>query len=136
MDLTPESTVTSLGKDDRWIGSTHGIDNGETGTLLTATVQSFKNALGILPSGIGLGLITASDCYGLHDPAANDGREVLAGFLLSPEKIATPAGAAIAKVGISVLRHGSVRRKYLPVVAQRTSITTATATSGQFVLRD
>ncbi len=136
MDLTPETRIDSLGTDQRWIGNTHGTDAGETATLTTATVQAYKNGLGILPSGVALGKITASDTLGLHDPAANDGREVLFGYLLSDEKIASVAGVAITKIGVSVLRHGSIRRKFLPIVAQRTGITAATASVGQFTYRD
>lgn len=136
MDLTPEYKVDTLGHDDRWIGSSHGIDNGETGTLTTATVAEFRDALGILPSGIGLGLITATDTYGLFDPAANDGREVLAGFLLSVEPVTNSVGGILPKIGISVLRHGGIRRKFLPVAAQRTGISAATPTTGLFTFRD
>ena len=133
MDLTPTQSVDTLGIDQRWIGSTHGLDNGETATLTTATLQSAANALGILPSGVALGKITASDTLGLFDATANDGRQNLYGFLLSDEKIANGA-TAITKVGCSVLRHGTVRLRFLPVVAQRATVVAAD-TLGHFLFR-
>lgn len=47
-------------------------------TKFTAATHAPK---GFLPSGLILGKITASGLFGIHDPAANDGREVAAGFL-------------------------------------------------------
>lgn len=138
MDLSIETRVDTVGTDLRWLGGSHGIDEGHTGTLsLTADILALKNTVGTLPSGIALGRITASKLYGLYDSAATDGREKLAGFLLSDTPVVRDNGAAItsAKVGIPVLKHGTIKPRFLPVAAHR-AIDDTTVTSGQFIYVD
>lgn len=139
MDLTIESHVDTVGTDLRWLGGSHGIDEGHTGTLsLTADILALKNAVGVLPSGIALGRLTDEPrLYGLFDEDATDGREKLAGYLLSDTPAVRDNGGVItaAKVGISVLKHGTIRPRFLPVEAHR-AINDETVTSGQFIYVD
>lgn len=141
-DFAIEVTNVTGGTDNRWIRSNHALDTGLTGTLDLAAAKGIVDKrdadTGILPSGIAVGQITASGLYGLFDAAANDGREILAGFVLADVKVVDSRWNVLksGKVPFSLLAHGTISRKYLPVVAQRTAITYLTASTGQFVYVD
>jgi hypothetical protein len=136
-DFAIEVTNETGGTDYRWLRSNHGADAGISGTLALATVADLRNAEGYIPSGILVGQITASGLYGLFDVNASDGREVLAGAILADVKITNSKFVvqSSGKAPISVLKHGTIARKYLPVEAQRT-VTALTPSTGQFVLVD
>jgi hypothetical protein len=141
-DFAIEVTNVTGGTDNRWLRSSHALDTGLTGTLdlaAAAAVVDKRNAdTGILPSGIAVGQITATGLYGLFDPTADDGREVLAGFVLADVKVIDSRFNVLksGKVPFALLAHGTISRKFLPVEAQRTSITYLTASTGQFVYVD
>ena len=100
-----------------WLLSPHGTDPGTTlsGTLdvssLTAATH-YPN--GYVPSGLVLGVITASGLYGPYDDTAVDGRAVAAGLLVSSVKVPNTADTT-KDVGIGVLVHGFVRIAKLPI---------------------
>lgn len=140
-DFSVEVTNETGGTDYRWLRDSHGTTTGITGTLDLATAKGLRgvaNSLGVLPSGVALGQITDTERYGLFDPAATDGREVLAGFLIADTSIFNNKGVVnpSGKAAASVLKHAMIARTYLPVEAQRTSITYLTASTGSFVLVD
>lgn len=141
-DFAIEVTNVTGGTDNRWMRSNHALDTGLTGTLDLsagkAVVDKRDADTGVLPSGIAVGQITATGLYGLYDPAANDGREVLAGFVLADVKIVDSRWNVLksGKAPFALLAHGTISRKYLPVAAQRTSITYLTASTGQFIYVD
>lgn len=134
-DFAIQSTESATSFDQRWLGSSHGLSNAETGTLDLTTLAASRDANGVLVSGIAVGEITASGEFGLFDAAAIDGREVLAGFILADVDIVDQSGGVQAsnKAPFARLVHGIIRTEFLPIVAQRT-ITRTTATSGSFVL--
>jgi hypothetical protein len=82
---------------------------------------------GAVPDGVLLGVVTATDLAGPFDPAATDGRQVLAGILLDPQKVAAGGRYLVA----AVIR-GQIRERFLPansgfVAAVRTAVTGRTA---------
>ena len=112
MDLTQKRE--DFGTDNQsWIASRHGLNNGKPATL---DVSLFTKAThypeGFFTSGIALGKITATKKYGPYDGAASDGRETLAGFLLTSVK--APADTATDVVG-AILLHGMVTAANLPI---------------------
>jgi hypothetical protein len=140
-DFAIEVTSETEGSDYRWARSNHGLDAGVTGTLDLANAKGIlgtKSDLGKVPSGVGVGVITTTGRYGLFDPAATDGRQVLAGFIVQDVNVQNAKGAvqASGKAPFALLTHGIINRKFLPVEAQRTSITYLTESTGQFVYVD
>ncbi|MCL2470656.1 MAG: head decoration protein [Propionibacteriaceae bacterium] len=133
MDLGITTTVHPGGGDYRWLRSRHALDNTVSVTLpvsrLTAGIH--YNAQGIIPSGLPLGKITGTDEWGPYDPAATDGRAVLAGFLLDPEQLqADFSGMTTQIVHAAMLVLGVVEPRFVPT---EPVLTTKTPTTGQFV---
>lgn len=110
MDISVRSE-TFGGDDQSWLGSAHGTSSGRTVTLSKAAgfVAGTHYPNGYLPSGTKLGRITASGKYGLYDDAASDGRQTLAGFLLTP--VSVTAGADLVA---ALFEHGAVVEANLP----------------------
>lgn len=140
-DFAIEVTNETAGTDYRWLRSNHGADAGVTGTLDLAAakaVVAVRSTLGTIPSGVAVGQITTTGRYGLFDATATDGREVLAGFVLTDTNVVDAKGAVqkSAKSPFALLTHGTISRKFLPVEAQRTGITYLTPSTGQFVYVD
>lgn len=110
MDLQPRTESFGV-EDQTWLGSAHGTDAART---ITIDVDTFTEAThfpnGYLPSGTPLGRITADGTYGLYDPNADDGRNVLEGFLFTTQRI----NAADALVVAPMLDHGKVILANLP----------------------
>ncbi len=112
MDLSTR-TETFLQDAQDWLGSEHGTSSTKTVTLdksLFTSGTHFPD--GALLSGIALGKVTSGGKYGPYDDAANDGRQVLAGFLYTAVPIRStadvdPAGA--------ILLHGMVIEAKLPL---------------------
>lgn len=112
MDLSL-TTETYGAEDQTWLGSAHATDTGRTITIDTETLDTEDHYRhGWIPSGLPVGMVTASGLYGPYDPQAEDGREVLAGFVLAsvpgPKESGNPVGA-------SLLDHGRVITGRLPV---------------------
>lgn len=118
-DISVLTTNFQVEKRD-WLLSPHGSETAISGTLdvssLTAATH-YPN--GYVPSGLVLGVITATGLYGAYDDTAVDGRAVAAGFLFSSVKI--PNLADLTKdVGIAVLAHCFVKISKLPIQAAGT----------------
>jgi hypothetical protein len=106
-------TTESFGTQDQsWVASRHGLNNCKPATLAVSTFTAgthYPN--GELLSGLPIAKVTATGRYGPYDGAASDGRQNLAGHLLS--NVEVPAGATVV-VG-AVLLHGFVKLALLPV---------------------
>ena len=106
-------TETYGAEDQRWIGSAHGTTATRPITLDSALFDSDDHKRhGWYPSGLPVGRVNGSGLYGPYDPDADDGTEVLAGFLLTsvpgPKQDGNPVGAAL-------FEHGKVNTAALPV---------------------
>lgn len=113
MDLTVYSETYELDRRD-WLDSEHGTDATVPVTLdVSAFTEADHYPNGFLPSGLALGLITASSQYGPYDGAAADGTETLVGHLYAQVKV--KAGATV--VSGALLRHGFVKENKLPIAA-------------------
>lgn len=112
MDLSVRKE--SFGGDNQtWIGSPHGTDHGRSITLDTsAFTEATHYPDGYFPSGLPVGVISATGLYGPYDDAAVDGRETLAGFLLTP--VSAPSDTTI-DVGGALFEHGRVVEANLPI---------------------
>lgn len=111
MDLSVKSEAWG-GDDQSWLGAAHGQDLGRSVTFDTsAFTEATHYPDGYLRSGTPVAQITASGLYGPYDGAAVDGRQNLAGFVLTPVKM-TAGGS---DVGGAVFEHGRVVRANLPI---------------------
>lgn len=109
--IAPTSAGGPVTDDPSWLGSAHGTDSTETGTLdvgkFTAGTH-YPN--GFIPSGTKLGKVSATGLYGPYDNAANDGRETLVGFLIAPREVLS----STQKIAAGILTHGKVVEADLP----------------------
>ncbi|GAA2084796.1 hypothetical protein GCM10009759_04110 [Kitasatospora saccharophila] len=127
MTVQPITTTVTLNAGRPWLASLHGTDQTETvtldasklvaGTHYTAgdAAQPYSRVL----SGIPLGKVTASGLYGPFDPAAVDGRQVLAGFTFE-EALFAPGQP---KIAAALLWHGVVRAAKVPGGIDPTKVT-------------
>lgn len=142
MDFSTESTSTP-GRDFRWLGSSHGTDTAQPGTLdLTqfgSIGGSYINANGIIPGGTAVTLDGTSHKYKPWvSPGGEDPDPILSGFVLEDVSVVNSVGV-VSPSGVSafaLLKQGTIVRSKLPVTAQRTTITYETASDGQFVYAD
>jgi hypothetical protein len=65
----------------QWLASAKGLDTTRSITLDVSTWSTAFYPQGRLPSGLYLGVVTASGKYGKYDDTAVDGRNVCVGFL-------------------------------------------------------
>ncbi|MEU8186020.1 head decoration protein [Micromonospora carbonacea] len=111
------STVSYQAEKRSWLLGPHGTDPGATPSI-TLDVSAFTAAThypnGYFPSGIVLGVITASGLYGPYDDTAVDGRQVAAGILFSSVKVPNTADT-MKDVGAAMLVHGFVKIARLPI---------------------
>lgn len=138
-DYTPITSAT-VGRDQTWLASDHGLSNGQTRTLDISKFTSgthYDATNKVLYSGIALAKITASGLYGPYDTTASDGRETaLDSFLLFPEPLLRADGSTSTVAAVGVIRHGFIVPANLPIAAQRAggaSDVTAATTTGEFV---
>lgn len=115
-DITVGS-VSYTAENRSWLLGPHGTEPGTTPGV-TIDVSVFTAAThypnGHMPSGIVLGLITASGLYGPYDDTAADGRQTAAGILFS--SVTVPYLADLTKdVGAAMLVHGFVKIARLPI---------------------
>jgi hypothetical protein len=97
--------------------------------LLTAGTHYDGN--GVIPSGLALGKVTATGLYGPYDAAEDDGRQVLAGFLLEPLQLKSDfSGVTTAVLSGPLLVHGVIEPAFVPTAP---TLNTAILTTGQFV---
>lgn len=115
MQLSPV-TQTFQAEDQSWLASTHGIDAGRS---ITMDVASFTQAThypdGYLPSGLPLGVVTATGKYAPYNDAATDGTETLVGFLYTSVPVVGRNGSVATEVSGVILLHCFVVEANLPV---------------------
>jgi hypothetical protein len=138
-DYTP-ITSTTVGRDQTWLGSDHGLSAGQTRTLDITKFTSgthYDATNKVLYGGIALAKITASGLYGPYDATAEDGRETdLDSFLLFDQPLLRVDGTTSSVVVVGVIRHAFIIPANLPIAAQRSggaSDVTAADTTGEFV---
>ncbi|GAA3838691.1 hypothetical protein GCM10022403_083920 [Streptomyces coacervatus] len=116
--IQPYTTSVTVTADRDWLASRHGTDSTETVTL---DLSKFAKAThyvepsagqphGYVRSGVPIGRITVSGLYGPYDPAAKDGREVLAGLVYA-EAAFTPG---TTKVPAALFWHGTANTSKIP----------------------
>ncbi|WP_399932263.1 head decoration protein [Streptomyces kanamyceticus] len=118
MSIQPYTTTVTVTADRDWLASRHGTDSTETITLdldkLTKHVHYVEPTAaqphGFVRSGVPVGGITASGLYGAYDPAADDGRAVLAGLVYAE----APFTPGVTKVPAALLWHGTAHTAKIP----------------------
>jgi hypothetical protein len=112
VDLTTK-TESFTSEDQSWLGSPHGAGDMCASIVLDTALFTAGTHFpdGSLRSGTPLGKVTATGRYGPYNNALATGQEVLAGFLLTPQKMATGG----ANPGGSLLEHGIVIEANLPI---------------------
>lgn len=100
-DLTLDTSASYAGEDRSWTKSKKGYDTCRSITLdlsLFTAGTHFPN--GYLPSGLVLGVVTATGRYGPYLDAAGDGRTVARGFLFSSSYVKNATGRQSAALMI------------------------------------
>lgn len=104
-------TTDYTGVDDpSWLGSAHGYESMDTGTLDVSKFTAgtyYPN--GVIPGGTKLGLVTATKLYGPYDDTATDGRETLVGFLGKAQVV-----GGQTRLVSPIFKHGEVVESRLP----------------------
>lgn len=143
-DFTVQTAATGEAVDTRWRAGKHGEDSARPGQLdPTAFVSGTHYNLNgrtdnIVPSGVAIAK-AASGLYVPFDSAAGsagDARRKLAGFINDDGGVPLGATPSTSKPTFARLVHGVINPAYLPVVAQRTTLTAAEAGLSSFVLTD
>lgn len=113
VSIAPQSSDPGWVTDDpSWLGSAHGTDSTETGTVDTSLfTEATHYPNGYLPSGLPLGQVTTTGLYGPFDPDATDGREDLTGHLAAARSVTS----ADQRIAVGILTHGRVIVENLPV---------------------
>ena len=115
-DISVQTTSYQV-ENRSWLLSPHGTEPGTTPSI-TLDVSAFTAAThypnGYFPSGIVLGVITATGLYGPYDDTAVDGRAVAAGILFGSVKVPNTADTT-KDVGAAMLVHGFVKIAKLPI---------------------
>lgn len=115
-DISVQTTSYQV-ENRSWLLSPHGTEPGTTPSI-TLDVSAFTAAThypnGYFPSGIVLGVITASGLYGPYDDTAVDGRQTAAGILFGSVKVPNTADTN-KDVGAAMLVHGFVKIAKLPI---------------------
>ncbi|MDR1265928.1 MAG: head decoration protein [Propionibacteriaceae bacterium] len=136
LDLSIKTTATPGTGDHRWLRTKDPSDWTVPVTVQAGLLQAdvHYDANGVIPSGIPLGKITATGKHGPYDPDAEDGRAVLAGFLLDPARLSYDfKGQTTTEFAGALLVLGLIETALLPVAVE---LNTHTPTTGQFVFVD
>lgn len=98
------------GEDRRWLGAwPHGQGTNKDVTLNGDLFPLGTFPDGRVPSGVVLGVVTATNLAGPYDSTASDGRQTAVGHLLNTETV-----AAGRKFLTAAVRVGVVNRNLLP----------------------
>jgi hypothetical protein len=97
-----------------WLGSAHGTTEAEPITLdgdeFLATFDD-----GVIPSGVALGKVTATDKYVPYDDGGtDDGRRVCVGFLFTTVDLGGTTAGTVGDTAAALLWHGQVVEDNLP----------------------
>lgn len=132
------TTVSMGGSDQSWLASRHGLDNGQPRTLDISAFTSgthYDATTKVVPSGVALGVVTATGLAVPFDSTGSDGREVLDSYLIADEPLLKADGSLATTPIVGVLVHGLIHQNRLPVAAQRTTVEGAD-TTGVFSYQD
>lgn len=112
VSIAPRSVGTAVTDDPSWLGSEHGTDAPETGTLnvsLFTAETHYPN--GVIPSGTPVGKVTATGLYGPYLTSGSDGADVLVGFTVAPRTVES----GVTRIAVGILTHGRVVESRLPI---------------------
>lgn len=113
------TTKSSFPEKRSWLLSPHGTEPGTTPSV-TLDITKFTAAdhypNGFIPSGIVLGIVTATGLAAPYDNAATDGTQTAVGILFG----SLPVHTGSTKVSGARLVHGFVSRSKLPIAAGKT----------------
>jgi hypothetical protein len=109
-------TRTLINEDQRWIGAggITALRDNDTITLDRSAFDFdtvFTN--GVIPSGVTLGLISATGLYGPYADAGAGGLDTAVGFL-AVTVVVDPDSAATADILAALYWHGEVVESFLP----------------------
>lgn len=112
VSIAPQSSDLPYVTDDpSWLGSEHGTDSTETGTVDVSLFDAETHyPAGYLPSGTQLAQVTDTGLYGPYAPGGSGGLGTLVGFLIGPREVTS----ATQRIGVGILTHGKVREANLP----------------------
>jgi hypothetical protein len=121
-DIAVTEEAWSGNEDRRWLGTRMGADQNRSVTLDVSTfLPAHVEAKGALPSGLVLGVITATGKVGPYDNAAVDGRGVASGLLFTTTKVGDGTAASLpvaADIGVAMFwGPGIVKTGFLPLFA-------------------
>lgn len=144
--LTPTRSTNSDIIDYTWLASLDDVQYAQSATLHAASLNAAGNHKleNWLKSGTPLGIITTVGAtqgqFGLYDPAASDGRQLHAGFLVAEIQLSDPvSGQANVPLTGAVIRKGQIIVNRLPVTFALTSTFTdgvqITGPSPHFIYR-
>jgi hypothetical protein len=138
-DFAITETRSASSWSQKWLGSHRGTDLAKSATLDLTAAKGVPAILkdGSVPSGLAVGLIdgTKPARYGVFDPTATDGRQVLAGFVYADVDVTLADRKTVQASGKSpfaLMDQGDIKPQFLPVEAQRTQLTYLTVSRGQF----
>jgi hypothetical protein len=122
--MIPSPVVESFGQDDQsWLGSAHGTNEGRSITLdVSKFTANTHYPNGYFPSGIALGVVTASGKYGPYDDTASDGRQALVLFLFCAVKAPASTSTPVVAAGLD---HGRIVQAKLPIQSGAGSVDAA-----------
>lgn len=130
MDLTVRTETFGAGNLS-WLGSKRGTNEARTVTIKrSALTKNTHYPDGTLKSGFALAKITDSgkEKYVPYDSTASDGKEILAGFLFTDQRLRDDSTSDI--VG-PLLDSGRIKLAKLPATSP--TVAADAETSGQFV---
>lgn len=115
-DINVSSAAYQVEKRSWYLGTADIPGFSISGTLdVSAFTAATHYPNGYFPSGIVLGVITASGLYGPYDDTATDGRQTAAGILFSAVKVPNTADTT-KDVGAGILvAYAPVRLSKLPI---------------------
>lgn len=113
-------TASYIAENRSWTIGKHGHDETIPGTLdISSLTAATHYPNGFVPSGLVLGIITATGLLGAYDDTAVDGRQTAVGYLFST--VTVPNLADLTKdIGVAYLVHGFVKISKLPIQAAGT----------------
>jgi len=106
------SETFNKGSDKSWLGTRMGLRDMRSITLDISAFDAEHVAGGYIPSGIALGIITATQKYGPYNDAALDGSQVLRGHLFEEVKVTDKT--TDPDVGAALFWTGVVKLSKLP----------------------
>lgn len=140
-DFKVKTSVVGEKVDTRWRAGKHGQDSARPGQLDSSAFTSgtHYNLNGatdnIIPSGVAVAKL-ANGMYGPFNSTAGttgDPSRILAGYINDDAGVPLGDSPATADPTFALLVHGIVKKSYLPIVGQRSTIAAAEGVTGSFI---